>query len=430
MVGMVETWMEEKYWEVWKDKMPNEFVWEIQHAERKEKKGKSERRNNYRSKKEWEIEEEGKVEEIKEMMNTRIKTENGEKFNEKVLVQNEKYIRDPELRDWRTVKEMQTLKTLRARGPFKRERRENRFRIMVEVFEDRNRDRLLDVLGRSRDVVNRDVENIRVWLTKQPHLPDTLEDHVIERFLVMSKFYLEIAKSKIDMYFTVRSLIPEFYNLHPCGEAIKAVYSVAYIVPLPNLTPSLSRIVCCKLKDPNPEKFDAISCISYLLNIAEIRLREETSASDTYVCDLEGGTLTHVAKFTPMLLKKLNFLLEKVFAMRSKAIYLCNAPAFIDSFLTILTRHFKPKLMERVIVCKDLDQLHRAVPKSALPKEFNGSLKSLQVYQDLWMRKFEHEKLVFDRLRTLRVNENLRPQKLLEDDIFGVQGNFRQLSMD
>ncbi|KAF5280935.1 hypothetical protein FQR65_LT14922 [Abscondita terminalis] len=40
MVGMTETWMEEKEWEQWKDSMPEEFEWQIKYAKRKEGRAK------------------------------------------------------------------------------------------------------------------------------------------------------------------------------------------------------------------------------------------------------------------------------------------------------------------------------------------------------------------------------------------------------
>lgn len=39
-------------------------------------------------------------------------------------------------------------------------------------------------------------------------------------------------------------------------------------------------------------------------------------------------------------------------------------------------------------------------------------------------------KSYFDHLDTLRVDENLRPENLIDDDFLGVYGNFKKLDID
>ncbi|KAK4878154.1 hypothetical protein RN001_010660 [Aquatica leii] len=273
----------------------------------------------------------------------------------------------------------------------------------VDVIEkvDGGREKLLTTLGQSLNIVGQDVENIRNWFAKQPHLPEIPDYVVIERFLIMSKFYVETVKIKLDMYYTVRSLLPEFYNQHPCSDAARAVENVVYLILMPRLSPSLNRIICWKLKDTNPDNFDAVPFFSYLLNLVEIRVREDVSATDTYICDLEGFTFNHMIKFTPMVLKKLKFISEKVFTIRSKQIYILNAPSFVDTLISLLSKYVKPKLIKRIVVCKNL-----------------------------WVTKFEESKLLFDHLMSLRVDESLRLGKPLDNDVLGIQGNFRQLVID
>ncbi|KAF5301080.1 hypothetical protein FQA39_LY10899 [Lamprigera yunnana] len=289
---------------------------------------------------------------------------------------------------------------------------------------------VLKFYNRTKESLNQDVESVKEWLQKQSHLPEIPDDSVIRRFIIFHKFHIEVMKAKLDMYYTIKSLLPEFFNQHPCGVDAKTITNVVYMIPLTKPTEDLSRIICFKLKDTNPNNFDVDKFMTYILNIAEIRLREEYSLSDTYVCDLNGITMHHFMKCTPVFLKKVNFLIEKVFTIRLNAIYILNAPSFIDSFISIVSRYLKPKVTKRIKIIPTLEQLHEFVSKDVLPKDFGGSLPPLQEFQDLWFNKFEENDVLFQHLMSLRVNEKLRPGKPIDDDILGIQGNFRQLSFD
>lgn len=74
---------------------------------------------------------------------------------------------------------------------------------------------------------DRDVESIKEWLRQQPHLPNTwgktftknlknfkpnlLDEQRILTFLRGCSFSLEKCKRKLDMYFTMRAALPEFF---------------------------------------------------------------------------------------------------------------------------------------------------------------------------------------------------------------------------
>lgn len=71
---------------------------------------------------------------------------------------------------------------------------------------------ILKKFGRDVKTVQKDIICIRDWLAKLPHLPQDISDRKIEIFLVFNKFSLEKAKKKIDLYYTIRCFLPEFYS--------------------------------------------------------------------------------------------------------------------------------------------------------------------------------------------------------------------------
>lgn len=49
----------------------------------------------------------------------------------------------------------------------------------------------------------------------------------------------------------------------------------------------------------------------------------------------------------------------------------------------------------------------------------------------MWKITFQERKDFFQRLQTLKVDENLRPEKVVDEDkLFGLYGNFKKLDLD
>lgn len=60
--------------------------------------------------------------------------------------------------------------------------------------------------------IDRDIGIIREWLGKQPHLPKDMDDARLRTFLRGCKFSIERVKQKLDMYYTMRNAVPEFFT--------------------------------------------------------------------------------------------------------------------------------------------------------------------------------------------------------------------------
>jgi hypothetical protein len=57
-----------------------------------------------------------------------------------------------------------------------------------------------------------DVQAIREWLKKQPHIKGDPDDQTLVSFLRGCKWSLERTKEKLDMYFTMKTALPEFFD--------------------------------------------------------------------------------------------------------------------------------------------------------------------------------------------------------------------------
>ncbi|KAK2580092.1 hypothetical protein KPH14_012372 [Odynerus spinipes] len=82
-------------------------------------------------------------------------------------------------------------------------------------------------LGKSSDLKDSDIEILREWLKKQPHLPK-MTDSELAWFLHSNYYQLEPTKTTIDTYYTVRTHVPEFFaNRDPLGtKALRQIMQV------------------------------------------------------------------------------------------------------------------------------------------------------------------------------------------------------------
>lgn len=61
--------------------------------------------------------------------------------------------------------------------------------------------------------VPEDVALLRQWILKQSHLKSRIDDQFLLSFLRGSKYSLQKAKDKLDSYWTLKTMIPEFFGI-------------------------------------------------------------------------------------------------------------------------------------------------------------------------------------------------------------------------
>ncbi|KAJ8947673.1 hypothetical protein NQ318_009557 [Aromia moschata] len=303
-----------------------------------------------------------------------------------------------------------------------------------------DRQKVRDSFGKSEKDAAKDVAIIRDWIKTQPHLPEVpmcekferhLEgDELIEAFLVTNKFSIEMTKPKIDMYYSIRALIPEMYeNKHPRLPHMQAMFKISYFFPLPKLTKDLYRVFVTKIV-AGPEEFDTYDFFAHQMNAFEIRILEDLTLGDVIILDFEHVKMGHVRKITLMHLKKATAILEKVYSNRIKGIHIINYPPYVDILLNIGKMVLKPKLLNRIHLHEKIEGLYEYISKDVLPKDYGGEERSIEELNDAWRLKLEEYYDRFDKLSKMKVKEELRPEPLKNDDILGFHGNFKKLDVD
>ena len=281
---------------------------------------------------------------------------------------------------------------------------------------------------------DKDLEIIKEWLTKQPHLPTFDDDHRLITFLRGCKFSLEKCKRKLDMYFTMRTAIPEFFsNRDITSPEMREVTKVVQVPPLPGLTKNGRRVIVMRgvNKDlPTPNVPEAMKLV---LMIGDVRLKEEQVgvAGDVYILDASVATPSHFAKFTPAIVKKFLICVQEAYPVKLKEVHVVNVSPLVDTIVNFVKPFLKEKIRNRIFMHSDMKTLYEYIPKEILPTEYGGDAGPIQAIHDTWLKKLEEYGPWFVEQESVKTNEALRPGKpKTHDDLFGLDGTFRQLAID
>ncbi|KAJ3641018.1 hypothetical protein Zmor_027547 [Zophobas morio] len=224
---------------------------------------------------------------------------------------------------------------------------------------------------------DKDLEAIKEWLRKEPHLPDTWDDAMLMTFLRSCNFSLEKTKRRLDKYFTVKTIVPEFFT--ECDIArpeMQTIVNALEIATMPGMTPEGRRVHIARIATSDFEDFDYNYFARVIFMVADVYLKSEKlgSAGEVYVLDGENYRLKHLLKLLPIFAK--NF-------------------------------------------------------SEFLPEAYGGTAGKLKLHWDKYLAAFEDFKPWFKEQENIKADESKRPGKTTSyEDCFGLHGSFRSLAVD
>ncbi|KAJ3654085.1 hypothetical protein Zmor_013298 [Zophobas morio] len=167
-------------------------------------------------------------------------------------------------------------------------------------------------------------------------------------------------------------------------------------------------------------------------NLHEIRLKEDIMYGDVIIFDLEATSVRFLSKLTPVFLLTFITLYKKIYSLPLKGVYIINTVPYVSTLLSIVKTLIKPKLFERIHVCKDANILKEHFPLEIIPKDYGSTEKSIEELHEMCHLKYQKYQDRFDLLDKLSVNGSLRPARLANenDEFLGYHGNFRKLDID
>ncbi|XP_065337539.1 alpha-tocopherol transfer protein-like [Cloeon dipterum] len=281
-----------------------------------------------------------------------------------------------------------------------------------------------------------DVQAIRDWLKKQPHIKGDLDDQTIVNFLRGCKFSLERTKEKLDMYFTIKSAVPEFFGERDFkSKKMAEILDLAFYFPLPE-PDDLGRRVCllrAGQNDPNLIKMEDVFKANFMMMDMMIRTDDRAVINGIVnVMDMGSLSMGHVSQMTPSFVKKVTVCSEEGYPIRPKGQNFINTPTFFNVIYNIFNSFVKEKIAKRNFVHgKNMESLYENVPQRLLPTEYGGKAGSIADINKAYVKQLLEFNDWYIKDAKSGVDEKKRPGKpKTSQDIFGLEGSFRQLNVD
>lgn len=197
-----------------------------------------------------------------------------------------------------------------------------------------------------------DVQALRDWIAKQPHLRARTDDQFLVSFLRGSKHSLERAKEKLDLFYTIRtSLSGIFADNDPTSARNLELIRMGAMLPLPNtITPDGPRILLMRYHN-DPSSYTMMEMIRIQFFISSILMREDDNmivGGQMGLIDFKGASIGHFTTFTPSLMKKFAVMTQDANPMRMKGFNYLNVPSFFESIFNFFKTFLNEKMKKRV----------------------------------------------------------------------------------
>lgn len=294
----------------------------------------------------------------------------------------------------------------------------------------------IEQLNEEPEKIHEAIEAFRQWLKKSPHLKARSDDQFLVMFLRGCKYSLERAKTKFDMYYTLRTHVPEiFSDRDPNDARLQEILKLSASFPLPETeTPGSPRLFFYRPGAFDPTKYTIQEFIKVTTMINEIMMNEDDNmivAGQVVIIDQANITLAHMTQMSMTLLKKMTMMGQEGSPIRQKGVHYINTPKAIEKFFNFFKSFINEKMQSRLFVHSSLESLYKVIPQKLMPTEYGGEAGSVKSLSDACEKKVLAYRDYFLEESKYGVDEKKRPGRPKNSDsLFGVDGTFRQLQFD
>ncbi|PNF19943.1 hypothetical protein B7P43_G10378, partial [Cryptotermes secundus] len=226
------------------------------------------------------------------------------------------------------------------------------------------------------------IEHLREWMSKQPHLPSGVTDEQLILFLNCCQHSLEACKQTIEAYYTIRTHAPELFGSRdPKRKEIQQTLSIIEIAALPKRDQHGNIVMAGRLVDVDASKFNYDDCLRSWFMLQDVTLLEHGAVPGfVFVFDMKGTSLGHVTRMSLSSIKKYYMYIQDAFPGIVVANHMVNANSVTETFMNLSKPFMKKELVSKIFVHSSFETLHKHITRDALPKEFGGNLDSLTPY--------------------------------------------------
>ncbi|CAH1779664.1 unnamed protein product [Owenia fusiformis] len=280
------------------------------------------------------------------------------------------------------------------------------------------------------------IEALREWVKRQPHLNSRTDDTFLLRFLRHAKFSQLKAQKTLDNFWTVRTVegkgAPEWFkSMDPKDPKNEEILDLGMQIPLPGRDDQGRKVILVRSGgyDPYKHDFGAMMKTSFMMN--DILLMDEENQVHGFVLlqDFTDFGLAHATNWNREIIGKAMKCWQDMYPTRNKGSNFYNTPTIFNALMEVFKLFMKEKSKKRMkFHWSSIESLHKEVPKRILPDYMGGEAGSLEELKKNWKAEVmaNREELLLN--GKYGVDESKRPNE--DASLGGMQGSFRKLAVD
>ncbi|KAK9506675.1 hypothetical protein O3M35_008567 [Rhynocoris fuscipes] len=281
-----------------------------------------------------------------------------------------------------------------------------------------------------KDLKPTDVKVIKEWIEKQPHLP-ALNDNQIIMFLRACEYSLERTKETIDLNYTARTKLTEFFEQRDIERnKINIAMDYLQIAVLPERVNDLM-VVVGTIKELNDfSKLFVDEYIKLAIMIHDMtHLEYGSSEGYIYILDLKNVTFSLVLHVPLTLAAKALKFWQYCATYRIRGIHIVNGGHVFEKAFPLFKPFLKPEIVAMIQLHSNYESLRKAVNPRALPSDYGGKCASIEELSRKAQKNTQLIKEWFIEEEKQRVDEKKRLSKP-KNDFLDIQGSFKKLDID
>jgi hypothetical protein len=226
--------------------------------------------------------------------------------------------------------------------------------VNIRPLSESLQKKAIEELFEEPDRIEKDLETFRDWIKKSPHIKSRdHDDQFLVNFLRGCKYSFERAKQKYDLFYTLKTHVPELTkNRDPLNEKVLAAIRQGVGIPLPNVeSPDGPKYFLIRPGCYDPSKFAIADIIKTSTMIGELMLRDDDNyviAGSIGILDFTGVSLPHFLQFNPGFIKKMTMVQQDAMPIRQKASHFVNMPSIALTVFNIFQSFTNEKNKKRV----------------------------------------------------------------------------------
>ncbi|XP_018909282.2 alpha-tocopherol transfer protein-like [Bemisia tabaci] len=278
----------------------------------------------------------------------------------------------------------------------------------------------------SAERIREDVQHLKDWISKEPHLPNIKDEKWLRTYLHTNKYSLEKTKRKLENLYTLRTRLPHILKKRdPTDPEVSQGKKGIVTFVSDKVTKTGGTMYYVKFGDPS--LLNVVDFTKRVFMIADALHLEHPNLNyfEAFV-DCDGLQAQHILKLS-LGAGLMAEIFNKAYSERVRAIHLINAPSSMHLVVDMLRRYFPEKIGERI-------QAHRQscvsfgeeVDTDVLCCDFGGKGSSLTQLEEYTL--LEKHREWFIQQDDLCADESLWRKN--DDQVEELRGSFRKLEVD